>query len=224
MTETDKIEQVSNLTKNPELYKEILTELRDCINFDYFLTKVEREIKNNNFTSASELKCAYLLKKQCGFTIGFLPEHIKQGWLIPAYKKTFHYDNMRKPDFCVMRGKEKFYVEVKTIKINVIDILKSTFMQNYDFKKATQTTSDKIKNSFESAIEQIENFGAGYVYIECQRGHVDVDTIREKIEHIFREHDQIIGLILVYGGLKINDMTRPPLIKIFKNPHFKKSF
>lgn len=212
--------RVSKLVKDSQAFEQILTELSTCYNFEYFLSKLEKNLRRGNTDILSELICAYRLKKHAGLRIGFLPEkHYKSEkiQIVPGYQAGNISD--KTPDIWVINNGDWLCVEVKRLKFQLekSEILRAAFDPNFPHEAESEKTTKRIIGAVTDSIEQIGSFGKGYVYIECERAKLNFDNVERRLQDIFNKTPELLGVIIVQYFLKIDDVITKPEIKIFLN-------
>lgn len=218
LTVKEKIKAISKLSTAPEAMEEILLYLSNSLNFECFLGKLKKKLKEKDADVLSEIICAYRLKKHAGFTIGFLPEkqeHIcARGDALPAAQVPGNYNELKKPDIWIV-GEEWFFVDAKRIgPISKSKILRMAYDSSFNHEKETAITSSRIVGSVKRGFEQVKVFGRGFVYVECSRGKIDIDKIKVKLKEVFNSEENLRGVVIAYNILDIDNYKLIPSVKV----------
>ncbi len=210
-----------------QIYQKKLEYLKGSLNYRSFLNKLIKELKNDNRSIISELDCAYRLK-QVGFNVTFMPETYKQGEIIPGFNSNKTYDQIKKPDLWIYRDGVWIFIEVKHIKFGKTSLFWGEGEKsNTEKEKIIKNIIEKLKE----CIEQTKCFKYGMAYIDCRKGIVDLEKLEKDVDKIFKENQQLYGLILNYNNLfdkKISNGGSQksckvlPKTKVILNKYFKK--
>ncbi len=198
MEDNFKMVQIENKEKifdiNEPKIKDALDFLKDCFNFEGYL----KELKDNPLkTKLFEINTAYLLKKVCGFKVGFLPDNEENCEIIPSYEsKSRIYNNTKKPDlFVVIQGKMLF-VEVKSIGEDYVKKIMIRRIAGDD----SRGLEERLLNLIKASYKKTKNFGGGIAAIYFPNSPVFIDNIKNKIEKLFKQSPKLFGVILFYAS------------------------